>query len=113
MWIIHIVVIYPSLVIIGAVRCVVRRIDIDTVHPTFVLREQRLERKQIVPVNDHILGAFCIVCIFLLKNLKRHFLVMIDHFLFSDPFQRWHLFGFLNLHLFSNIFQNNYQNSRI
>ena len=72
---------------------VVRRIDVDALHPPLILREQRLERIQIVAVDDHvavIVMAFGGKGILLLQRAERHVQMMIDHLVFSNPVQRGH-----------------------
>ena len=48
-WTIHIVVVGPALV-----AGVVRRVDVDALHPTGVAGQQRLERMKIIPMDDEV-----------------------------------------------------------
>lgn len=58
-----------------------------------ILLEQRLERVQIVAVDNHvavIVIAFGGKGILLLQRAERHIQMMIDHLVFSNPAQRGH-----------------------
>ena len=96
--IIHVIVVDPLLI-----AGVVRRIDIDTLDPALIAWQQGFQRVQIIPVDDHILAAIVLVvlpCLIItvlpLQHPVRHVQVMIDDFIFSDPFKGGHG-GFLLL----------------
>ena len=92
MRIIDIIVVAPLLI-----ASVVRRIDVDALHPTLILRQQSFQGFQIIAVDNHVITAVVlgmlahfVKAILTLQHTERHFLMMIDNFAFSDPFQSRH-----------------------
>lgn len=93
--IVDVVVVNPSLI-----ASIVRRIDIDTLDSAFILGQQRLERLQIIAANNHVVAFVCVIGIFFLQHPIRDLLVVIDDFIFSDPFKRRHVLSPLALTIF-------------
>ena len=50
LWVVHVVVVHPTFI-----ARVLWRIDVDTLDPALVLRQKRLQRGEVVAVNDHVL----------------------------------------------------------
>ena len=71
---------------------VVRRINVDALDLPGVVREQRLERHQIVALHNQIAAARIAAGKFrhILGQPKRDLVVMIHHGLFPNPVQRRH-----------------------
>ena len=95
--IIDIVVVAPSLI-----ARIVRRIDVNALDLALVFRQKRLEREQVVAVDDHVTGIgrfalflkrkgfrFSALCRIkrplLFQNVVRHINVMIDHVFLTNP----------------------------
>ena len=88
MRIVDIVVVHPFFV-----ARVIRRINIDALHPSLVHRQQRFERVQIVAVDNHVAVIVSTVRrkgVLLFQRTERHIEMMIDDFIFSDPVKGWH-----------------------
>ena len=88
MRIVDIVVVHPFFV-----ARVIRRINIDALHPSLVHRQQRFERIQIIAVDNHVAVAVPAVRrkgVLLFQRAERHIEMMIDDFIFSDPVKGWH-----------------------
>ena len=90
--IVHVVVVDPLLI-----AGVVRRIDIDALDPALITGQQRFQRVQIIPMDDHVLAAVVlvvlsglIIAVLPLQHPVRNIQMMIDDFFFSDPFKRRH-----------------------
>lgn len=102
LWIVDVVVVNPAFV-----TRVVRRIDIDAFDPAFVLRQQRFERRQIVPVDDPIPRLlrlprltrlprlFTLKRVLFFKNAKRNVVMMIHNLVLPDPSQFRHIVDYL------------------
>ena len=93
--VIHIVVVYPPLI-----AGVVGGIDIDAPDAATKPWKQRLERLQIVSADDHVpaavvflMRACLIMAVYTFQHAERDMPVMVDDFVFADPFQCGH--GFL------------------
>ena len=85
--IIHRIIVYPSFI-----ASVIRWIDVDTLHSPLILGEERLQGKQIVPMDHHILAPIILLLLPLFvktvragKYMAGHFEVVVHHFFFSDP----------------------------
>ena len=94
MRVIYIVVIHPLLF-----TSIVRRIDINAIHSSFVFWQQRFQCNKIIPMNNHI-AAMCLRRIrFILRpkpilvfqRIKRHIQMVIHHLIFSYPIQCRHI----------------------
>ena len=88
MRIVDIVVVHPFFV-----ARVIRRINIDALHPPLIHRQQRFERIQIVAVDNHVAVVVSTVRrkgVLLFQRAERHIEMMIDDFIFSDPVKGWH-----------------------
>ena len=90
--VVHIVVVHPALV-----AGVIGRIDVDALHPALIPGQQSLQRVQIIPVDDHVFAAVILGMLAILvktilpvKHPERHFLMVVDDLLFSNPLQCWH-----------------------
>ena len=90
--IINVIVIYPTFI-----TGIVRRIDIDTLHPSFVLRQQGFQSFQIITTDNHIFAAvvLAVLTVFVktvltLQHPVWHIQMMVHNFIFSDPFKCWH-----------------------
>ena len=91
--VVHIVIVDPILV-----PRVVRRIDVDAIHAPLVLRQQRLQRHEVVAVDDHVpvvraalrMHARRIKRIFFLQHMIRHVEMMIHDLALPDPLQHRH-----------------------
>ena len=84
--------IYPALV-----AGVVGRIDVNALYLPLKPGQQGFEGFQIVPVDNHVLAAVIprvltalIEAVSPVKHPEGHFLVMVDDFTFSNPFQCRH-----------------------
>lgn len=100
-------VVYPALV-----AGVIGRIDVDALHPALIPGQQGLQRVQIIPVDNHVFAAVApqggfscafgaihllpgVLAVFVkavlpVKHPERHFLMVVDDLLFSNPFQCRH-----------------------
>jgi len=89
-WTLYIIVINPALI-----PRVVGRIDVDALHLTCVIGEQRLQRGQVIPFHDQIPAPRITATKirYILEQMKGNLLVMIHHGLFSNPVQRRHRSG--------------------
>lgn len=91
--VVHVVVVNPLFV-----ARVVRRIDIDTLHATFVFGQQRFQRLQIVAMYDSVAALRrCPVAVILrpkpvlvFQHPIRYIVMMIDNLIFSYPSQCRH-----------------------
>ena len=90
--VVDVIVINPSLV-----SCVVGRVDVDTLYPSFIPGQQGFQGFQIVAPDNHIFAAVVLVvlsvfikAVLALQHPKRHVLMVIDHLAFSNPFKCWH-----------------------
>ena len=90
--IIDIIVVHPALI-----AGIVGRINVDALDFSFILGQQRLERLQVIPVDNHVLAAIILAmltgfikAVLTLQNPIGHFLVMVDHLIFSNPFKGGH-----------------------
>jgi hypothetical protein len=59
--------------------------DIDTLHPSFVLRQERFQRQQIIPMNNLVTAVLPTKAILPIKHMKRHIQMMIDNLVFPYP----------------------------
>ena len=91
-WVIDIIVVDPSLV-----SCVVGRVDVDTLYPSFIPGQQRFQGFQIIAPDDHVFAAVVLVmlpafvkAVLALQHPERNFLMMIDNLALSNPFKCWH-----------------------
>ena len=76
---------------------VVRRVDVDAVYAPLVLRQERFQRKEIVPVDNHvpavitvIMLAGCIEHVLPLQHMIRHVKMMIHDLALPNPLQLRH-----------------------
>ena len=90
--VVDVIVIDPALV-----AGVVGRIDIDALDTPLIPGQQRFQGFQIVAPDDHVLAAVILVvlsvfikAVLALQHPKRHFLMVIDHLAFSNPFKCRH-----------------------
>ena len=86
--IIDIVIVNPSFF-----AGVIGRIDVDAFHFTFVPGQQGFQRIQIVAVDNHVFAAVVLVvlssfviAVLALQHPVRHFLMVIYHLVFPNPF---------------------------
>jgi hypothetical protein len=89
---VHIVIVNPAFV-----AGIIGRVDIDALHLTAIIGEQRLERLQIIAFDQQIARVRIprrkrAVAV---QQPRRYFPVMIDDGGFADPVQRWHEFPLL------------------
>ena len=89
--VVYVVVVDPSLV-----AGVVRRIDVDAVNLALVLRQQRLERLEVVAVDDHVPAVRpAAVQHALLGNALKHAIghvtMVVDHLVLAHPVQSRHV----------------------
>ena len=79
---IHVVVINPVFV-----ARIVGRIDIDALHLSGIVGQQRLERDEVIALDNKIAVARLAAgkTRHVLKQVKRHLKVMVDYSFFSDP----------------------------
>ena len=78
---------------------VVWRIDVNTLDLSLIAGEQGFQGFKIVAFDNHVLAAVVfgmlpgfIVAVFTIQHPERHFQMMIDDFVFSNPFQCRHQF---------------------
>jgi hypothetical protein len=83
--IVHIVVVDPSLI-----PCIVRRIYVDTLHPSTILGEERLQGLEIVSSYDLILTRITPIVVLLVQETIWDLTMMVDDFVFSDPVESGH-----------------------
>ena len=83
-----------DVVVVGSalVAGVVRRVDVDALDLAGVIGQQRLERDQVVALDDEVAGARVAAGEFrhVFQQMKGHFQVVVHHRLFPDPVQRRH-----------------------
>ena len=91
-WVIDIIVVDPSLV-----SCVVGRIDVDTLYPSFIPGQQGFQGFQIVAPDNHVFATVILVvlsvfikAVLALQHPKRHVLMVIDYLALSNPFKCRH-----------------------
>ena len=65
--------------------------DIDALHLSLEPGQQRLQRVQVVPVDDHVPVRIIPEGILLLQHPERHIQMMIDNLVLPNPIQRRHL----------------------
>ncbi|CDD21093.1 unknown [Prevotella sp. CAG:732] len=93
MWIVDIVVIYPVFI-----TSIVRRVDVDTLDSTLILRHEGFECQQVITMDNHVatmsfflgLSAFCGITIFMVQDMEWHLIVMRYHFIFTNPIKCRH-----------------------
>ena len=90
--IIDVIVVHPAFV-----ASIVRRIDVDALYLALILWQQGFQRLQIVAVDNHVFAAVVlgvlpssIIAVLALQHPIRHLLVVVYHFIFSNPFKCWH-----------------------
>ncbi len=71
---------------------VVRRVDVDSLDLSGAVREQRLERDEVVALHDEITasGIATSQVRHVFEQVKWYLEVIIHHCLFSNPVQCWH-----------------------
>ena len=85
-WIVHVVIVDPALV-----ARIVRRINIDALDLSLIPGQQGLECFQIIPTDNHVFACLGVICILLLQYPVRDLQVVVDYFVFSNPFKCGHL----------------------
>ena len=93
MRVVHIVVVHPTFV-----ARVVRRVDIDAIHFSLILRQQRLECLEVVAVDNHIILAVAVgrivsilpIRVLLFQDTVGDVVVMFLYFLFAYPMECGH-----------------------
>ena len=88
--VVDVVVVHPALV-----AGVVRRIDVDAVDPALILRQQGLQRLEVVAVDDHVPAVRAVAVEHaLLGNALEHAVrdvaVVVDHLLLAHPVESRH-----------------------
>ena len=88
LWIIYIIVVNPSFI-----ACIIRGININALNFPLVHRQECFQRVQIITMNNHVAAVILSIgckCVLPFQCAERHFQMVIDHFFFTDPVQRWH-----------------------
>ena len=90
--IVYVIIVDPFLV-----ACVIWRINIDALNLSLIPGQQGFQRVQIISVDDHVLAAVVlfvlsvlIIAVLALQHPIRYIQMMIDNFIFSDPFKCRH-----------------------
>ena len=91
--VIDVIVVHPALV-----AGIVGRINVDALHLALVPGQQGFQCLQIVAVNNHVFAAVVlgvlsgfVIAVLALQHPVRHLLVVVYHFIFSNPFKCWHI----------------------
>ena len=85
---VYVVVVNPTLI-----PRVVRRVDVDALHLAGVVRQERLERDQIVPLNQQVpaAGVADRKRLVALEQVVRNLPMMVHHGLLSNPIECRHV----------------------
>ena len=90
--VVDIIVVDPALV-----ARVVGRINVNALDAPLIPGQQRFQGFQIIAPDNHIFTAviffmlaLLVIAVLALQHPERHFLMVIDDFTFSNPFQCWH-----------------------
>ena len=90
--VVDIIVVDPALV-----ARVVGRINVNALDAPLIPGQQCFQGLQIIAPDNHVFAAviffmlaLLVIAVLALQHPERHFLMVIDDFTFSDPFQCWH-----------------------
>src|SRR5699024_3386235 len=84
-------------VIISTMSCIIWWVNIDALYLSLVPGQQGFQRLQIVAVDNHVFAAVVlgvlsgfVIAVLALQHPVGHFLVVVYHLIFSNPFKCWH-----------------------